>query len=74
MAAHSNPLAAPAGIEAGPRPRSRRLATPSSVRFPYSWLGLDVVMIATDNRRPPRRRSATWWSTAPLPEPQPPLK
>ena len=30
-------------------------------------------MIATEIRRP-RRRSATWWSTAPLPEPQPPLK
>ena len=49
-------------------------ATPSRVPFAYAWLGLEVVMIATATRRPPRRRSATWWSTAPLPDPQPPLK
>ena len=30
--------------------------------------------IATATRRRPRRSSATWWSTAPEPEPQPPLK
>ena len=45
-----------------------------AVAFPYAWLGLLVVRIATDTRRPPRLSSATWWSTAPLPEPQPPLK
>ena len=33
-----------------------------------------TVMTATATRSLPRRSSATWWSTAPLPDPQPPLK
>jgi len=62
------------GRESGRRPRSSRAAIPRSVSLPYSWLGLDVIRIATATRRRPRRRRATWWSAQPVPEPQPPLK
>ena len=35
---------------------------------------LGRVMTAIATRSSPRRSSPTWWSTAPVPDPQPPLK
>ena len=63
------------GLESGePSPCRSRAAIPRSVSLPYSWLSSSAVRIATETRSFPRVRSATWWSTRPAPEPQPPLK
>ena len=47
---------------------------PRSVSFPYSWLGLEVIRMATESRRFAASEQATWWSAQPVPDPQPPLK
>ena len=47
---------------------------PRSVAFPVLWVPLVTVSTATDTRSCPRVSSATWWSTSPMPLPQPPLK
>src|SRR5450755_3586793 len=55
-------------------PRSSRANMPRSVSFPYAWVPSLSVITATETRAQPRINSATWWSTAPVPRPQPPLK